>query len=209
MTLQKHNFLYFTALPPTIDKFSIRAEPFHPSLVRPTATPRPRSDHLLHIPSAIHPSFQPLLNHDPTAPQPFPRHPATTLQPRHNHPSCRIQERFRHNHPTSTILESTTSSYMALARPSTGSAVASLPAPPATRRKSSSCWQWCHERRRVLKSQGIQSAQEAGILRKTSSATWSRKTRTRNNKINSRPFARRQCLHDTWPRDQANGTVQA
>ena len=95
MTLQKHNFLYFTALPPTIDKFSICAEPFHPSLVRPTATPRPRSDHLLHIPSAIHPSFQPLLNHDPTAPQPFPRHPATTLQPRHNHPSCRIQERFR------------------------------------------------------------------------------------------------------------------
>ena len=105
MTLQKHNFLYFTALPPTIDKFSICAEPFHPSLVRPTATPRPRSDHLLHVPSAIHPSFQPLLNHEPTAPQPFPKHPATTLQPRLNHPSCRIQERFRLNHPTSDILQ--------------------------------------------------------------------------------------------------------
>ena len=100
MTLQKHNFLYFTALPPTIDKFSICAEPFHPSLVRPTATPRPRSDHLLHVPSAIHPSFQPLLNHEPTAPQPFPKHPATTLQPRFNHLSCLIQERFRHNHPS-------------------------------------------------------------------------------------------------------------
>ena len=119
MTLQKHNFLYFTALPPTIDKFSIRAEPFHPSLVRPTATPRPRSDHLLHVPSAIHPSFQPLLNHEPTAPQPFPIQPTTTLQPQHNHPSCRIHERFRHNHPTSTILESTTLSCTALARPST------------------------------------------------------------------------------------------
>jgi len=105
MALQKHNFLYFTASPPTIDKFSICAEPFHPSLVRPTATPRPRSDHLLHIPSAIHPSFQPLLNHDPTAPQPFPKHPATTLQPRLNHPSCRIQERFRHNHLTFVIIQ--------------------------------------------------------------------------------------------------------
>ena len=30
MTLQKHNFLYFTASPTTIDKFSICAEPFHP-----------------------------------------------------------------------------------------------------------------------------------------------------------------------------------
>ena len=105
MTLQKHNFLYFTALPPAIDKFSICAEPFHPSLVRPTAIPRPRSDHLLHVPSAIHPSFQPLLNHDPTAPQPFPIQPTTTLQPQHNHPSCRIKERFRHNHPTFAILQ--------------------------------------------------------------------------------------------------------
>ena len=45
MTLQKHNFLYFTALPPTIDKFSICAEPFHPFLVRLTASPRPRPNH--------------------------------------------------------------------------------------------------------------------------------------------------------------------
>ena len=28
MPMKKHNFLYFTALPPTIDKFSICAEPF-------------------------------------------------------------------------------------------------------------------------------------------------------------------------------------
>ena len=146
MTLQKHNFLYFTALPPTIDKFSICAEPFHPSLVRPTATPRPRSDHLLHVPSAIHPSFQPLLNHEPTAPQPFPIQPTTTLQPRFNHPSCRIQERFRLNHPTSTILESTTLSCTGSARPSTASAVALLPTPPATRRRSPGCWLWCRKR---------------------------------------------------------------
>ena len=33
-----------------------------------------------------------------------------------------------------------------MARPSTASAVASLPTPPATRRRSPSCWQWCHER---------------------------------------------------------------
>ena len=43
----------------------------------------------------------------------------TATQPQHNHPACRIQERFRLNHPTSAILESTTSSCMALARPST------------------------------------------------------------------------------------------
>ena len=87
--------------------------PFRPSIVRQTATPRPRSDHLLHVPSAIHPSFQPLHNH-------FPNHPTTTptiTKPRLNHPSCRIQERFRRNHHTSTIL--TTLSCMALARPST------------------------------------------------------------------------------------------
>ena len=30
--------------------------------------------------------------------------------------------------------------------PSSRSAAASLPAPPATRRGSPSCWQWCHER---------------------------------------------------------------
>ena len=36
----------------------------------------------------------------------------------------------------------------ALARPSTALAVASLPIPPATRRKSPSCWQCCPERRR-------------------------------------------------------------
>ena len=41
---------------------------------------------------------------------------------------------------------STTLSCMALARPSTASAVASLPTPPAMRRRSPSCWQWCHER---------------------------------------------------------------
>ena len=44
---------------------------------------------------------QPLHNH-------FPNHPTTTptiTQPRLNHPSCRIQERFRLNHPTSTILQ--------------------------------------------------------------------------------------------------------
>ena len=37
-------------------------------------------------------------------------------------------------------------SCMPLARPSTASAVASLPSPPATRRRSPSCGQWCHER---------------------------------------------------------------
>ena len=41
---------------------------------------------------------------------------------------------------------STTSSCTGSARPSTASAVASLPTPPATRRKSPSCWQWCHKR---------------------------------------------------------------
>ena len=41
---------------------------------------------------------------------------------------------------------STTSSCTALARPSTASAVASPPTPPATRRRSPSCRQWCHER---------------------------------------------------------------
>ena len=41
---------------------------------------------------------------------------------------------------------STTSSCMALARPSTASVAASLLTPPATRRKSPSCWQCCHER---------------------------------------------------------------
>ena len=74
---------------------------------------------------------QPFLNHAPIT------HPTLT-----HHPSCRIQERFRHNHPTSTILESTTLSCMALACPSTASAVASLPSPPATRRRSPGCWQF-------------------------------------------------------------------
>jgi hypothetical protein len=75
--------------------------PFRPSIVRQTATPRPRSDHLLHVPSAIHPSFQPLHNH-------FPNHPTTTptiTKPLLNHPSCRIQERFRLNHPSFVILQ--------------------------------------------------------------------------------------------------------
>ena len=35
------------------------------------------------------------------------------------------------------------------AHPSTASAVASLPTPPATRRRSPSCWQCCHERCRA------------------------------------------------------------
>ena len=78
--------------------------------------------------------------------QPFLNHAPITQPTLTHHPSCRIQERFRLNHPTSTILESTTSSCMALARPSTASAAASLPTPPATRRRSPSCWQWCHER---------------------------------------------------------------
>ena len=85
---------------------------------------------------------QPFLNHAPIT------QPTTT-----HHPSCRIQERFRHNHPTSTILESTTSSCTALARPSTALADASHPTPPATRRKSRSCWQCCRERRRRREAQ--------------------------------------------------------
>ena len=78
---------------------------------------------------------------------------STATQPRLNHPSCRIQERFRHNHPTSTILESTTLSCMGSARPSTASAVALLPTPPATRKRSPSCWQCCHERCRRRETQ--------------------------------------------------------
>ena len=79
--------------------------------------------------------------------------PRLANHPRLNHPSCRIQERFRLNHPTSTILESTTSSCMALARSSIASAVASLPAPPATRSRSPSCWKCCHERCRRRETQ--------------------------------------------------------
>ena len=48
--------------------------------------------------------------------------------------------------PHSRSFESTMSSCMALARPSTASAVASLPTPPATRRRLRSCWLWFHER---------------------------------------------------------------
>ena len=48
---------------------------------------------------------------------------------------------------------STTSSCMALARPSTALAVASRPTPPATRRRSPSCWQWCHKRRWRIETQ--------------------------------------------------------
>ena len=40
----------------------------------------------------------------------------------------------------------TTSSCMAVVRPSTAAAIASLPTPPAARRKSPSCRQWCHKR---------------------------------------------------------------
>ena len=39
---------------------------------------------------------------------------------------------------------STTSSCTGSARPSTASAVASLPTPPATRRRLRSCWLWFH-----------------------------------------------------------------
>ena len=49
----------------------------------------------------------------------------------------------------------TTSSCMALARPSTASVAASLPALPAARRRSPSCWQWCHERCRRRESQTL------------------------------------------------------
>ena len=56
--------------------------------------------------------------------------------------------------PTTSTTDSslsTTSSCTGSARPSTASAVASHPTPPATRRKSPSCWQWCNERcRRAL-----------------------------------------------------------
>ena len=46
MTLQKHNFLYFTASPTTIDKFSICAEPFHPFTARQeTAASQPHTDY--------------------------------------------------------------------------------------------------------------------------------------------------------------------
>ena len=119
---------------------------------------RPRTDARLSDNSNITQPFpQPLHNRFPTTHQPsgtstrpqptFNRH-ATASQPRtnHNRPSCRIHERFRHNHPTSTILESTTLSCMTLACPSTASVAVSLPTPPATRRRSPNCWQWCPER---------------------------------------------------------------
>ena len=48
---------------------------------------------------------------------------------------------------------STTSSCAGSARPLTASAVASLPTPPATRRRSPSCWQWCHKRRWRIETQ--------------------------------------------------------
>ena len=110
-------------------------------------TPDFRTIQTLHNHFPNHPAtaFQPCANH--REPQPIFIRPSTATQPRDNHshasfvlqshssrqtddsalgkhprlnhPSCRIQERFRHNRPTSTILESTTLSCMALARQST------------------------------------------------------------------------------------------
>ena len=86
-------------------------------------------------------------------------HPTATqqfLKSSSNHAPTTTQPSFVSNPRTiptqpSHIRDSpnpTTSSCMALARPSTASAVASLPAPPATRRISPSCWQCYRERRR-------------------------------------------------------------
>ena len=47
----------------------------------------------------------------------------------------------------------TTSSCAGSARPLNASAVASLPTPPATRRRLRSCWQWCHKRRWRIETQ--------------------------------------------------------
>ena len=71
-----------------------------------------------------------------------------------------------HNHPTSTILESTTLSCMALARPSTASVVASLPTPPATRRRSPSCWQRCMSTADGEKRKPLQNRPFAGSVPK-------------------------------------------
>ena len=57
---------------------------------------------------------------------------------------------------------STTSSCTGLARPSTASAVASLPTPPATRRRSPSCWQCCRERRRRRETQTLENGPSRG-----------------------------------------------
>ena len=122
---------------------------------------------LNHFPNHPTTAFQPRPNHRKPQPlhnRPSPPQPSFSRQtddsalgknPRLNHPSCRIQERFRLNHPTSTILESTTSSCTGSARPSTASVVASLPTPPATRRRSPSCRQCCHERCRRRESQTL------------------------------------------------------
>ena len=50
------------------------------------------------------PAFTQQPSHKPFL-QPSNNHTPTITQPRLNHPSCRIQERFRLNHPTSTILQ--------------------------------------------------------------------------------------------------------
>ena len=104
---------------------------------------------------------QPLSNPAPTLGN---LNPSTTVlnpivglghaKPSSNHPTTTLQPSFVSNPrtiPTQPfhICDSpdpTTSSCMALARPSTASVAASLPAPPATRRRLPGCWQWCHER---------------------------------------------------------------
>ena len=57
--------------------------------------------------------------------------------------------------PHPRFFKSATLSCMALARPSTASAVASLPTPHATRRGLRSCGQCCHERRRRRETQTL------------------------------------------------------
>ena len=93
----------------------------------------------------------------PTPIQPFPnpdmdginRHSTTNQPPFVSNPrTIPTQPSHIRDSPNPTML-----SCMALARPSTASAVASLPTPPATRRRSPSCWQRCRERRRRREAQ--------------------------------------------------------
>ena len=148
---------------PTFGQFK-HCTTISPTIQQPLSNPAPTIGNLNQSSSVL----QPPRNREPitTTPQSFPNNnpvarsrqtddPALGKHPRLNHPSCRIQERFRLNRPTSTILESTIPSCMALARPSTASVAASLPTPPATRRKSPSCWQWCNERCRRRETQTL------------------------------------------------------
>ena len=148
--------------PDTTQPIATQPQPFHNHLHNhPTTAFYPRANHRKPQPIHNRPSSAtrpprsretitttPHLhyNHIPAARSRQTDNPSLGKKPRLNHPSCRIQERFRLNHPTSTILESTTLSCMALARSSTASAVALLPTPPATRRRSPSCRQCCRER---------------------------------------------------------------